>query len=175
MTAALNQNFQNADGDYAVKLLHRVCCLAGEPEFLAHRNSRGKNSLAAAIEQHDTASLFDWLVEALSYQGIANRIAHDYMRRHGKARWARIRASLARSPSCPKLGGYWRFYDCRWLGYSEDDIAHYYNFRRRGHAMASDEYLHDLERSTFPPSRPESCEKSGPRKNQLLETDHGGI
>ena len=54
------------------------------------------------------------MVEALSYQGIANRIAHDYMQRHGKARWARINASLARNPSCPKLRGYWRFYDCRY-------------------------------------------------------------
>ena len=24
------------------------------------------------------------------------------------------RASLSRNPSCPKLGGYWRFYDCRY-------------------------------------------------------------
>ena len=79
-----------------------------------HRNSGGKHSLTAAIERHDTATLFDWLVQALSYQGIADRIAYDYMQRHGQARWARIRASLARNPSCPKLGGYWRFYDCRY-------------------------------------------------------------
>jgi hypothetical protein len=50
----------------------------------------------------------------------------------------------------------------RAYGYSEDDIAHFYNFRRRGHAMAYDEYRHDLERST--PSKPDSCEKSGPRQ-----------
>src|SRR4029077_523880 len=43
-----------------------------------------------------------------------DRIAYDYMQRHGQARWARIRASLARNPSCPKLGGYWRVYDCRY-------------------------------------------------------------
>jgi hypothetical protein len=94
-------NIRSADRDYAVRLLQSVCCLAGNPEFLAQRNSTGKNSLAAAIERHDTARLFDWLVEALSYQGIANRIAHDYMRRHGKARWVGIKASLARSPSAP--------------------------------------------------------------------------
>jgi hypothetical protein len=114
MTSALNQQLQSAVGDYAVKLLHSVCCLAGEPEFLAHRNSGAKNSLTAAIERHDTAALFDWLVQALSYQGIADRIAQDYMQRHGKARWARIKTSLALNPSCPKLGGYWRFYDCRY-------------------------------------------------------------
>ncbi len=41
----------------------------------------------------------------------------------------------------------------RAYGYSEDDIAHFYNFRRRGHAMAYDEYLHDLKHSAFPPSK----------------------
>ena len=114
MRAALNQQLPSADRNYAVRLLHSVCCLAGEPEFLMHRNSGGKASLTAAIERHDTAALFDWLVQALSYQGIADRIAYDYMQRHGQARWARIRASLARNPSCPKLGGYWRFYDCQY-------------------------------------------------------------
>jgi hypothetical protein len=102
------------DQNYPIRLVHSVCCLAGDPEFVDHRRASGKNSLAAAIERHDTARLFEWLVEALSYQGIADRIAYDYMQRHGGARWARISASLARNPSCPKLGGYWRFYDCRY-------------------------------------------------------------
>ena len=70
--SATSDKLRSADRDYAVRLLHSVCCLAGDPEFLARRNSAGKNSLAAAIERHDTAALFDWLVEALSYQGIAN-------------------------------------------------------------------------------------------------------
>src|SRR4029077_16060370 len=114
MKTPLNQKFLGVNRDYAVNLVHSVCCLAGDPEFFDHRRTGGKNSLSAAVERHDTPRLFDWLVEALSYQGIADRIAHDYMQRHGRARWARIRASLARNPSCPKLGGYWRFYDCQY-------------------------------------------------------------
>jgi hypothetical protein len=115
MSSALNQQLSSADRDYAVRLLHSVCCLAGNPEFLTHRNSgAAKKSLTAVIERHDTAALFDWLVEALSYQGIANRIAYNYMQRHGGVRWADIKASLARNSSCPKLGGYWAFYDCRY-------------------------------------------------------------
>ena len=66
-----------------------------------HRNSGGKHRLTAAIERRDTAALFDWLVQALSYQGIADRMACDYMQRHGQARWARIMASLARTPPAP--------------------------------------------------------------------------
>jgi hypothetical protein len=114
MSSALNQQLSSADRDYAIRLLHRVCCLAGDSEFLARRRSGGRNSIAAAIERHDSARIFNWLVQAFSYQGIADRVADDYMQRHGKARWASIKASLARKPSCPKLRGYWAFYDCQY-------------------------------------------------------------
>jgi hypothetical protein len=107
MSAALNQQLSSTDRDYAVRLLHRVCCLAGDPEFLARRRGGGRNSIAAAIERHNSARIFNWLMQALSYQGIADRVADDYMQRHGKARWTSIKASLARKPSCPKLDGYW--------------------------------------------------------------------
>ena len=99
----MNQQLRSTDRDYPVRLLHSICCLAGEPELLAGPNGRGKASLASAIERHDTAALFDWLVQALSYQGIADRMACDYMQRHGQARWARIMASLARPP-LPQAG-----------------------------------------------------------------------
>jgi hypothetical protein len=110
----MNQQLSGADRDYAVRLLHRVCYLAGDPEILARRRSGGRNSIAAAIERHDSARIFNWLMQAFSYQGIADRIAHDYMQRRGKARWTSIKAGLARKPSCPKLRGYWAFYDCRY-------------------------------------------------------------
>ena len=70
--------------------------------------------MAAAIQRHDSAHIFNWLVQAFSYQGISDRIAHDYMQRHGSARCESIKASLTRKPSCPKLRGYWAFYDCRY-------------------------------------------------------------
>jgi hypothetical protein len=112
MKTPLKQKFLGVNRDYAVNLVHSVCCLAGDPEFFDHRRTGGKNSLSAAVERHDTPRLFDWLVEALSYQGIADRIAHDYMQRHGKARWSSINASLSRSPACPKLNSYWHFEAC---------------------------------------------------------------
>jgi hypothetical protein len=113
MTQALNQKFRGADRDYAVNLVHSVCCLAGDSEFFNDRGTRGKSSLAAAVERHDTARLFEWLVGVMTYQGIADRIAQDYMQRHGQARWAGIEASLAATPSCPKLKSYWQFEGCR--------------------------------------------------------------
>jgi hypothetical protein len=40
----------------------------------------------------------------------------------------------------------------RLYGYSEDDIAHYYDFRRRGHDSAYVEYVRDLEQAKIPPA-----------------------
>ena len=50
----------------------------------------------------------------MSFQGISDAVASGYIAQHGNVRWAEIAEALSRSPSCPKLGGYWRFYDCRY-------------------------------------------------------------
>jgi hypothetical protein len=40
----------------------------------------------AAIRHHNTAAVFDWLMAGLSYQGISNQVAYNYMERHGRAK-----------------------------------------------------------------------------------------
>ena len=71
-------------------------------------------ALSVPSEQHDTPALFDWLIETLSFQGISNAIASNYMAQHGTIRWSEIADALSQAPSCPKLGGYWRFHDCQY-------------------------------------------------------------
>ena len=67
-------------------LIHRVCCLAGEPDLINEiRTDNG--AIRSAIKQRDTAALFDWLMAMLSYQGISDRVAYDYMERHGRVTW----------------------------------------------------------------------------------------
>ena len=68
----------------------------------------------SAIRRHDTATLFDWLMAALSYQGISDRVAYDYMERHGRAQWRDIEQKLSAGTTCPKLQSYWHFHDCRY-------------------------------------------------------------
>ena len=48
------------------------------------------DKVQAAIRHRDTAVVFDWLMAALSYQGIADAVAYDYMERHGRAAWRDI-------------------------------------------------------------------------------------
>jgi hypothetical protein len=58
--------------------------------------------------------LYDRLIYSLSFQGISDEIAANYMHRHGRPTWAAIRKNLARRLTCPKLKTYWQFYDCRY-------------------------------------------------------------
>jgi hypothetical protein len=47
-------------------------------------------TVRSAIMNHDTAALFGWLMAMLSYQGISDWVAHDYMEQHGRMTWREI-------------------------------------------------------------------------------------
>jgi hypothetical protein len=95
--------------DHAVRIIYWVCCLAGAADLLDELRGEG---IASAIRRHDTATLFDWLSAALSYQGISDQVAANYMAEHGQAEWHDINRKMAASPSCPKLMTYWQFHGC---------------------------------------------------------------
>jgi hypothetical protein len=99
--------------DHATRLIHRVCCLAGKKDLIDDiRTDNG--AICLAIEHHDTSALFDWLMAMLSYQGVSDRVAYEYMEQHGRVRWNEIEHALADKPSCPKLQSYWQFHGCRY-------------------------------------------------------------
>ena len=101
--------------DHAVRVVHSVCCLAGAASLIDdNRADLRAAGIPSVIRRHDTATLFDWLVSALSYQGISDQVAYDYMEQHGRATWPDIDAKVAASPTCPKLKSYWHFHDCRY-------------------------------------------------------------
>jgi hypothetical protein len=105
----------NPNLHYAVQLIHATCCLAGSASYLDDLRADLRDvGIVGAIQDHDTPALFDWLVGMLSYQGISDSVAAGYIAQHGNVRWAEIADRLLARPSCPKLGGYWRFYDCRY-------------------------------------------------------------
>src|SRR5579859_3188143 len=99
--------------DHAVGVVHSICCLAGAASLIDDiRADLRAERILSAIRRHDTATLFDWLIAALSYQGISDQVASEYMERHGRAQWADINAKVAGSPTCPKLASYWHFHGC---------------------------------------------------------------
>jgi hypothetical protein len=97
--------------DYAVRLIHQVCCFAGSFELIEEFRDQ---ALCVAVERHDTGALFDRLMYDFSFQGISDQIALNYMQRHGQATWRAVRKNLARRPTCPKLKTYWAFDACRY-------------------------------------------------------------
>ncbi|MBV8753575.1 MAG: hypothetical protein JO309_01705 [Pseudonocardiales bacterium] len=103
------------DLDHAKRLIEPVCRVAGLPSLIEDfRNELTNHGVLEAIDQHDSAVLFDWLTEAVSYQRISDWIAWAYMQRHGRATWAELQRNLTRPPSCPKLTVFWHFHDCRY-------------------------------------------------------------
>jgi hypothetical protein len=87
--------------DHAVRVVHSVCCLAGAASLIDDiRADQRAEGMPTAIRRHDTATLFDWLISALSYQGISDQVAADYMERHGRPRWTDVDAKVAACPTC---------------------------------------------------------------------------
>jgi hypothetical protein len=99
--------------DHAVRVIFRVCCLAGSANLIDKvRVDLDAEGVRAAIKRRDTTVVFDWLIAALSYQGISDQIAYNYMEQHGYVTWADINQKLAGGASCPRLRSYWHFHDC---------------------------------------------------------------
>ena len=70
--------------DHALRVIYRVCCLAGSASLIDNiRADLEADGVRAAMRKDDTAAVFDWLIAALSYQGISDQIAYDYMAQHG--------------------------------------------------------------------------------------------
>jgi hypothetical protein len=98
---------------YAHRIIHTVCCLAGAASFIADAHDNLVNEgVLDAVAAHNSPVLFDWMVRAFSFQGIADAVAADYMDKHGALTWSAIAADLDDSPACPKLESYWQFHAC---------------------------------------------------------------
>jgi hypothetical protein len=65
-----------------------------------------------AITRRNTGVIFDWLINAVSFQGISDAAASSYLNAHERIASLDIEAALARKPSCTKLRGYHRLFDC---------------------------------------------------------------
>ena len=101
--------------DHAVRLIYAICGLAGSPTLIDDiRADLTADKVRGGIRHHDSEAVFDWLMAALSYQGIADQVAYECMERHGRAAWRDIDQKLGRGASCPKLKSYWHFHGCRY-------------------------------------------------------------
>ncbi len=98
----------------AVDLVRTICLLPGNSELLGNAfRGAGPRWLRQAIRERDTPALYDWLITGFSFQGISDRIAADYIDRHGNASWAVVEDLLGtRHCRCEKLTGFAAYRDC---------------------------------------------------------------
>jgi hypothetical protein len=105
---------QHAIG-FATDLILQTCRTSPDPTYLKRmRANLTRQGIRAAVAQHDTPALFDWLVEVMSYQGISDSIAWAYMQTHGRVTWADMHSAFERRPSCPKLVSFEAFSGCNY-------------------------------------------------------------
>ena len=72
--------------DYARDLMYEVCRIAGTASYLKQiRHSVTRAGIRAAVANHDTPALYDWLIEAVSYQGVSDAVAWTYMEARASA------------------------------------------------------------------------------------------
>src|SRR4051812_25195925 len=92
----------------AAQLVCRICEIVGSQSLIEDgRITLAEHEVIEAISRHDSAPVFEWLVNGFAYQGISDRIAEDYMDRHGRIIWRDIASVMADPPNCPKLRCYW--------------------------------------------------------------------
>ena len=88
--------------------------MAGSTSFLDEIDAEAQEAgLDQAVAVGRTPPIFDWLLTTFSFQGISDRVAREYMDKHGTASWVEMEASLRVSPSCRKLDSFWAYEACR--------------------------------------------------------------
>ena len=99
-----------------VNLIKPICAIGGDPTFVSSMDEDGSTDpqLLQALRKKSTPSLFDWMMDSFSFQGISDNVASSYLDAHGNATWREIRIQLARQPTCPLLATYWTFEGCRY-------------------------------------------------------------
>lgn len=102
---------------HALRILNAIYQLARSDNLLdARAIDPTRAMLRHALRHRDMGLIYDWLIQALSLQGVSDRVAIGYARKNGSPTWHDLRSDLARKPSCPKLATFWHYESC---GYSK--------------------------------------------------------
>jgi hypothetical protein len=98
----------------AVALVRRVCHLPDNRSLIAETLANAAaDGLIESVRSRDTGSLYGWLMDSFSFQGISDRIAADYIERNGNARWEQVQRAVDNHRcSCPKLAGFETYIGC---------------------------------------------------------------
>ncbi len=84
---------------YARSLMLQACRASPDPTYLKRmRTELSQQGIGTAVARHNTPALFDWLIDAMSYQGVSDAIAWTYMDQHGRVCFSDIDQALGTRP-----------------------------------------------------------------------------
>lgn len=109
----MTPRIQPVDFNYCKRLTSSVCRISGQRSLITDLyNDLSQEGIITAVCNHDTATLFSWLIRIFNYQGISDQVAMSYMDRHGTPQLKDLNASLSGRLRCQLLQGYWHFTSC---------------------------------------------------------------
>lgn len=98
---------------WPVQLVREICRHAGSHDIIeTARFNLTREGILRAVRRRDSAKLFDWLLAAVSYQGISDYVAGHYMEKNGTVSYSDVQQALAAFGSCEKLADFTAFVDC---------------------------------------------------------------
>ena len=104
-----------------IALIRSVCDLAGPRDLIDDaRVELAAAGVIEAVARRRDATIFEWLMNAVSYQGISDAVATGYIEGHERISAASISKALRRKPSCRKLQGYHRFVGCNYRKWADN-------------------------------------------------------
>ena len=91
------------DRAYAVNIVETVTWLAGHSDYFDALGEGRKNlDLFGSDGRARSSKVFEWLMAALSYQGISDAVARSYMATHERPTWTKIGRGI-KNGTCPLL------------------------------------------------------------------------
>lgn len=98
-----------------VRLVLEVCRYAGSHDLIeTARNNLAREGIVRAVRRHDSPVIFDWLLKAVSYQGISDYVASYYMEKNGTVSYNDIERALTAAGTCEKLVEFTTYLDCNY-------------------------------------------------------------
>ena len=99
--------------DRFVDQIAEVCAATAPPGYLTSLQAKLEaTGVVSAVVSKDTPTLFGWLFDVLSYQGVSDENAWRYMEEHGRLAWNEVERMLAQRRGCDRLSSYWQFEGC---------------------------------------------------------------
>jgi hypothetical protein len=97
-----------------VSLVRDICALSPKGTYLKHlRSDLEESGIQDAVKHHRSDILFDWIMDAFSYQGVSNTAASVFIERNGNATYDMVRGLIENTQGqCHKLTEFDQFNRC---------------------------------------------------------------